>query len=719
MLSRLMPAVVTCVALAACGGSSVEKQVVANREALVAPAAVALAAHADADHAVIVGGVQDLDKTAERLMAALEALPEPLRTQTANAISRAKITEWFGFDPTKRSGWDDIGVDAAAGVFFLLDDRWPAAEPSSKQVVVFVRLSNPEHWKALLARKGAVFTKEGEVETCEVGKLAIWMVRSGQDYALTPATGADSPEAKAAALKTFLQIAQLPTAPLDKTAGWKAAVRDAGRPWLATWVRTADLGASVKAEIGSDFAYLSKLFPQFAWWLGDGWAVRVTTVPLAHQSLHDMFVPDKPAPACAALIPAEGWGAMRASIHLNTFTDGLLRLTPPSVSNEERAVLAASLSSALAMTGLPPGDVMAAWSGHLCAGMDMATLPNLLGGGGLPDWLLVLGVQDGIKADAALAALADRAKNVLSVQVRPATISGLQGYVAQLGPMALAVVRDGERIVVAPSPEALTAALSRPVAQSLAHTAMADALDGRSILGLVIDLRTARDIALRVMQARQMEDESAKSLSDTFNALLGNARLAGMALRLEDETVTFGPAGVTEGGWSGGTIIGILAAIAIPQFQKYVALAKAAEARANLKVIRQAAEVFWLTERVDAKTGKVAAPRFPQTTVVTPGVSCCDPAVDRDGDQRCDADPTPWQQIGWQELGFQPEGQHSYRYRFESAGTGDSASFVASAYGDLDCDGTQSTFQIVAKPCKGKACKDKFRFEDKEFNASE
>ena len=719
MLLRALSVVGCVLSLAACSGTPAEKQALAARAALAAPTAVALAGHADADHAYLIGGLQDLDKTAERFMAALDALPDPMRAETQSTISRPKLIEWFGFDPTKRAGWDDIGVDAAAGVFFVMDDRWPASDVVARQVVVFVRLSNPEHWKALLTRKGAVFAQDGELETCEVGKMTIWLAHSGQDYAMTPAAGLDTPEHKAAAVKAFLQVAQMPAAALDKTATWKAAVRDAGRPWLVTWARTSELALTGKIDVGANVAHFAKLFPQFTWWLGDGWALRVATVPLAHQSLQDMFVPEKAAPLCAGLIPAEGWVAARLSLHLNKFTDGLLRLTPPSVSNEERAMMAAGMTGALALTGLPPGDVMAAWSGHVCGGLDMATVPGLLSGERLPDWLVVLGVQDGTKADAALAALADRAQNQLSMTVRRVTIGGQQGYAAQVGPLTIAGVRDGERIVVGPSPEALNAALARPAGQSLASTAMADALDGRVILGAIVDLHTARDIALGVMQSRQMEDESAKSVSDAFTAVLGTARLAGIALRLEEETVAMGPAGVSEGGWSGGTMIGILAAIAIPQFNKYVALAKAAEARENLRQIRQAAVLFWQTERIDAKTGKALPARFPQTTVVTPGVSCCDPAVDRDGDQRCDADPTPWQQVGWQELGFQPDGQHHFRYRFESAGTGDGASFVASALGDLDCDGVQSTFQVTAKLCKGKACKEKFRIDEKETAPNE
>ena len=708
----------TCFALAAltaCSGSPTATPPPIDRVPLAPPAAVALAAHADADHAYLAGGLQDLDKAAERFVSALESLPEPTRTQTQGVISRAKLLEWFGFDPTKRAGWDDIGVDAAAGVFFLMDDRWPGNDAFARQVVVFVHLTHLDHWKALLTRKGAVFAKEGDVETCEIGKMTIWLTPSGQDYALTIPSLKDSAEAHAAALKTFVQVAKVPTNALDKTAGWKAALRDAGRPWMVTWARSQPLAQGVSA---ADAAHFGKIFPQFAWWLGDGWAFRLGTTAFSHAALHDMFVPEKAAPACAGLIPAEGWGAARLSIHLDKFADGLLRLTPPSTPVEKRMVLAAAVSTALALTGQPPPDVMAAWNGHLCGGLDMATVPTLLNGQGLPNWVLVFGVQDGAKADTMLAALADRAKNALSMPVRTVTVAGRSGYFVQAGPFGITAVRDGERVVLGPSVDALEVALARPLAQSLAGTPMGDALDGRNILGLVVDLATAREMVVSILQARETEEAEAKTLADTFSAVLGTSRLVGMTLRLEDETLAVGPAAVSEGGWSGGTMIGILAAIAIPQFHKYMTRAKTAEARQNLRQIRHAAVLFWQTEHLD-RNGKPLPPRFPQTTVVTPGVSCCDAAVDQDGDQRCDAAPNPWLQVGWQELGCQPEGQHHYRYRFESAGTGDAATFVATAYGDLDCDGVQSTYQVVGKLCHGKACKDKFRFDEKETAAEE
>ena len=307
MLSRLGPALLALLACCACGANPADKQSATARAVLAPPPPVALAAHADADHAIAAGGLQDLDKTTDRLLSTLEALPDTQRLEAETLISRPKLVEWFGFDPTKRAGWDDIGVDAAAGVFFVLDDRWPKTETTTRQIVVFVHLSQVEHWKALLTRKGAVFSQDGAVEVCEISRTTMWLTRAGEDFALTQAVAPDVPEAKAAAMEAFLAIAKTPVAPLDKAPSWKLAVHDAGRPWLAMWARTADLGAKADVDPLAFIAHCTSLFPQLAWWMGDGWAVRVTTLPLAQQGLREMFVPEKPAPACAGLIPAEGW----------------------------------------------------------------------------------------------------------------------------------------------------------------------------------------------------------------------------------------------------------------------------------------------------------------------------------------------------------------------------------------------------------------------------
>lgn len=718
MFARLFPLIFLPILLA-CSGSHATHPGQNAQEPPSPPTAVALALHADAQHTMLVLTLQDLDKTAERLMATLESLPETTRRTFQDQFSRAKLQEQLGFDVTKRAGWDDIGVDAAPGVLMTLDDRWPQstgserqlATGSERQLAIFLRLSHAERWKALLQKRNATVTLEDGVEVWQFGAMTLWLTQSGPDVLLVPVPKLETPEAKALFRKTFLEVAHLPQQPLDKAQMWKLAVRDGGRPWLLAWARTGKLAAD--AGPNRDTEHVARLFPQFALWLGDLWALRAMTSPLAQQALGEIFVPEKTAPLCASLIPPQGWAAARLSLHLEKLTDGLLRLAPAEMPPTERAVLGASLNSALALSGLPPGDIMAAWNGHVCAAVDIASMPAAVRGSGLPQWLLVLGVQDGLKADAVLATLADLWRNQ-AMKVTATTIAGIPGYTAQLGPLTLALVRDRERVIAGPSAQAIEDALARVGSANLAASGMAEALDGRVVAGVIVDVRTTFEVIGSFFDGLNVSNKDQHDILQSFGASLTSSRFFGLTLKLEEGALSLGPAATVESGVSPTLLVGVLAALAIPQFKRYATRAKTAEVKVNLREIRMLAQAWFASEHVD-KAGKLLPARFPQTTLLTPGVSCCDAAVDRDGDQRCDADPTPWQQTGWKEMGFQPQGQQSFRYRFESSGTGENAAFTITAIGDLDCDGQESNFTVIAKPCKsGRTCQDGLRIEERE-----
>ena len=66
---------------------------------------------------------------------------------------------------------------------------------------------------------------------------------------------------------------------------------------------------------------------------------------------------------------------------------------------------------------------------------------------------------------------------------------------------------------------------------------------------------------------------------------------------------------------------------------------------------------------------------------------------DVDQDDRCDHNPSVWDENTWSALSFQINDQHHYVYEVESSGTMKDAKMTISAYGDLDCNGTMSTFQ--------------------------
>ena len=133
-------------------------------------------------------------------------------------------------------------------------------------------------------------------------------------------------------------------------------------------------------------------------------------------------------------------------------------------------------------------------------------------------------------------------------------------------------------------------------------------------------------------------------------------------------------------------ILGILAAIAIPAFIKYIRNSKTSEAKENLAYLFRESTTYFAGERTDAANPyttdidamfPVSAPLNPltgptaakQTTVWTPDLSST-----------------------WQALKFSPADPHYYAYRYDSTGTGSASNFTAYAFGDLDGDGNSSEF---------------------------
>ena len=85
-----------------------------------------------------------------------------------------------------------------------------------------------------------------------------------------------------------------------------------------------------------------------------------------------------------------------------------------------------------------------------------------------------------------------------------------------------------------------------------------------------------------------------------------------------------------------------------------------------------------------AENGKFPAGAGP----TPPRGSCC-----LGHDDRCPPDPALWTGDTWRQLRFSMDDPFQYSYTFESGDT----EFSARAEGDLDCDGTYSTFEIVGK----------------------
>ena len=57
-----------------------------------------------------------------------------------------------------------------------------------------------------------------------------------------------------------------------------------------------------------------------------------------------------------------------------------------------------------------------------------------------------------------------------------------------------------------------------------------------------------------------------------------------------------------------------------------------------------------------------------------------------------------WSTSPWPEIGFKLPSAQYYAYSFESSGSGSSAQGTATAHGDLDANGVQSTFRMSVAP---------------------
>jgi type IV pilus assembly protein PilA len=135
-------------------------------------------------------------------------------------------------------------------------------------------------------------------------------------------------------------------------------------------------------------------------------------------------------------------------------------------------------------------------------------------------------------------------------------------------------------------------------------------------------------------------------------------------------------------------IIGILAAVAIPAFLQYTYRSKTTEADITIKDIWTRARTYYGKEITPAGAMSPLPHQFPDSTAgISPATTCCS-ATGR----KCAPDVTNWTDPTWEAIDFRMEKAHYYRYQLESDNGASPKTFTVSAYGDLDCDGTESTF---------------------------
>lgn len=139
-------------------------------------------------------------------------------------------------------------------------------------------------------------------------------------------------------------------------------------------------------------------------------------------------------------------------------------------------------------------------------------------------------------------------------------------------------------------------------------------------------------------------------------------------------------------------IIGILAAVAIPAFVKYLRKSKTVEATEGLDKLKVGATQYFQADHYDS-AGNIAPKSFPTSGAATtaPATACCGQATA----PKCTPATADWAGSPWHELHFGLTDPHYYQWGWDTANTSSAAVYTARALGDLDCDGTASEFKIL------------------------
>jgi prepilin-type N-terminal cleavage/methylation domain-containing protein len=136
-------------------------------------------------------------------------------------------------------------------------------------------------------------------------------------------------------------------------------------------------------------------------------------------------------------------------------------------------------------------------------------------------------------------------------------------------------------------------------------------------------------------------------------------------------------------------IIGILAAVAIPAFTRYVKKSRTAEAVGHLNKEWAGSVSYYETDHMQAD-GIPLVKSFPGDSAAwaNSGADCgCATG------QRCQGGDSVWSSdLVWLALNFSLPDAHNYLPGYSGSGTGTTAAFTAFARGDLDCDNVLSTF---------------------------
>lgn len=407
------------------------------------------------------------------------------------------------------------------------------------------------------------------------------------------------------------------------------------RPRLVAFAQTAQLARDQTAQ---PLGMLVEAAPTLSGYIDEtSGAVWIALSEGGRAQLNTYATASGPPPRFSRLLPAKGWSALRLSLNL----DAVRQLIALYRQLDGQRLHASGWWPVIEVALQVHEQVGSALSGHLVIAMPNESLAEWLAQPERvsPRWV----VMAGLRPDARLP------KTGLTIAAR------------QVGQIAL----------LAPDAEVLSTL--RPLADSTIPS-QNRLLDGGILFGMTIETSDLLD-ALSSAVPRSVFD----ILKST--ELANKPRLA-MGFALE-------PIGLVSRGDAGPLFAtaGLAGLIVAPELARRRRGRQHAEARRFVTRIAEGAVDAWRA-RIPGIDGSALPPRFPPSAGPTPPTQAglCD---------GFEVAPSAWDTPGWQGLNFAIHGTHRYQYSFEvdPAGQG----FTARAIGDLDCDGTFSTFEVIGE----------------------
>ena len=185
----------------------------------------------------------------------------------------------------------------------------------------------------------------------------------------------------------------------------------------------------------------------------------------------------------------------------------------------------------------------------------------------------------------------------------------------------------------------------------------------------------ARALWARALKAKYQGDGAAhKTLSGEVARRFSRSRFGQRAASSNG--------GLDAGGAAAITLLGGVAApyLLARQYRNYTA-----EATEGLDKIKAGARMYFISDHYDTN-GNLLPKQFPKSVPRTPAKPPCGRAVATPAAQ--------WKKVGWRQMHFAITEPHRYAFSFDSSGTNTKAVFTAKAFGDLDCDGVYSTYEM-------------------------